>query len=329
MKIDLHVHVADIETMLDSGRPAGRAKATGYLRRVLRSARKNDLVAGHDGDGINDRWLRRLAGWVRESPLDAVVLLALDAVYDESGAPRRDKTVLEVTNDFVASAAEHSPQFFFGASVHPYRRDAVEELERVVAKGACLIKWIPSAQHIQPDSPRCYPLFEAMAHYNVPLLCHTGVEHMLGFSRSSLNHPSRLVPALKRGVTVIAAHCGAHLFLHEPSFVGPWSTLARQHENLYGDTGAFSIVTRIPCLKRILHDPILKTKLLYGSDFPGIPSPRWCWQLGARKMRALSRIENPLARNICVMQALGMRNEVFERAHTRLGLHKESADHDL
>jgi len=254
--------------------------------------------------------------------MDAVVLLALDAVYDEDGVSRPDLTMLHVENDFVRASANGRPEFIFGASVHPYRKDAVPEFDRVVRQGARLIKWIPSAQHIEPDSPRCYPLYEAMAHHNIPLLCHTGVEHMLGIRRADYNHPRRLVPALQRGVKVVAAHCGAHLYLHEPSFVSAWATLAREHENLYGDTGAFSIVTRIPALGRILKDTVLTTKLLYGSDFPGIPSPLWCWQLGLSKMRELSHIRNPLARNVSVMQALDVPAEAFERAHKQLGIKK-------
>jgi hypothetical protein len=150
------------------------------------------------------------------------------------------------------------------------------------------------------------------------LLSHTGVEHTLGNRRSDYNHPRRLIPALEHGVTVIAAHCGAHLFLHEPSFFGAWASLAREHENLYGDCGAFSIMTRIPYLKRICDDAVLPRKLLYGSDFPGIPAPGWCWQLGPRKMRSLSRINNPLERNVRIMQALGIPEDAFERAEPLL-----------
>lgn len=322
MKIDLHVHVADVEDLLKR-RLAGRlSHSTGYLSRLLREV-SADCNAAEDICDVNTRWLKRLAGWVQESPLDAIVILALDAVYDEDGRPRPDRTLLHVENDFVNAAAKDRPEFIFGASIHPYRKDAVPELERLVKHGARLIKWIPSAQYIEPDSPKCFPLYDAMAHHNIPLLCHTGVEHMLGIRRASYNHPRRLIPALKRGVKVIAAHCGAHLFLHEPSYVNAWSRLANAYEHFYGDTGAFSIVTRVPALRRILSDKGLEAKLLYGSDYPGIPSPLWCWQLGVSKMRALSRITNPLARNMSVMQALGMPPDVFERAHKQLGICRE------
>jgi len=321
MKIDLHVHVADVESLLAT-RQSDPHRPRGAMARVLRWAEADRLEAG-TADGLNLRWIDRLAGWVKESPLDKVLLLALDGAYDETGEFCPDHTALQVDNDFVGDAVAHHPEFIFGASIHPYRNDAVAELERLVRKGAALVKWIPSGQYIDPSHPKCMAFYEVLAHYGVPLLSHTGVEHTLGSKRARYNHPQRLIPALERGVKVIAAHCGVHLFLHEPSFFNSWADMARKYEHFYGDSGAFSIVTRIPALKRILKDPVLQGKLLYGSDYPGIPSPYWCWQLGVPKMRRLAQMANPLARTMGVMQALGMPEEVFERAHKQFGIGKE------
>lgn len=323
MKIDIHVHLADLEALLAAEQAGLIPHSNGHVRRMLRwTVAEQSLLEGVGS--INERWIQRLVCWVRESELDKVVLLALDGVFDESGRACPEKTVLQVDNDFVCTVAGQQPEFIFGASIHPYRNDAINELERLIKKGARLVKWIPSGQHIEPDDQKCIPFYEALAHYGVPLLSHTGIEHTLGSRRSSYNHPQRLIPALEKGVTVIAAHCGVHLFLHEPSFFQAWVSLAKKYENMYGDSGAFSIMTRIPSLKRILDDTVLRGKFLYGSDFPGIPSPKWCWQLGLSKMRELSRMSNPLARNMSVMQALDMPAEVFERAHKQLGINKET-----
>lgn len=324
MKIDIHVHIADIEALLNPGAANLISRPNRHLHRMLRWTVAEQTLLGGDGN-VNERWIQRLVSWIRDSELDKAVLLALDSVFDESGKPCAEKTVLYVDNEFVCAIAGQQSEFIFGASIHPYRRDAVSELERLVKKGACLVKWIPSGQQIEPDNPKCIPFYEALAHYGVPLLSHTGVEHTLGSRRSSYNHPQRLIPALEQGVTVIAAHCGLHLFLHEPSFFSAWVSMARKYENFYGDSGAFAVVTRIPSLKRILNDHVLQGKFLYGSDFPGIPSPKWCWQLGLKTMRTFSQMSNPLARNIKVMQALDMPAEVFERAHKQLGICRESA----
>lgn len=309
MQIDLHVHLADIDALLSAPHP-GLPVAPARVRRWAREEQRNLELK----NGVTEGAIHRLLDGVRKSQLDRIVLLALDAVFDESGQIRPDQTRLYVENDFISTVAAQHQEFMFGASVHPYRPDAVGELERVITNGACLIKWIPSGQHIQPDHPKCYPFYEALAHYGIPLLTHTGIEHTLGSRRPFYNHPKRLVPALERGVKVIAAHCGMPLFLHEISFFRAWAALANRHEHLYGDSGAFSIVTRVPGLKRILSNDVLRSKLLYGSDFPGIPAPKWCWQLGAQQIRILSKITNPLERNRRTMQALGMPGQAFTRA---------------
>ena len=62
--------------------------------------------------------------------LDAVAVLAFDAVHDEAGRMDLANTHLYVTNDYVIELAQRHPKMLFGASVHPYRKDAVAELER-------------------------------------------------------------------------------------------------------------------------------------------------------------------------------------------------------
>jgi len=324
LKIDMHVHIADIEALLAARQTGKVFRSNRYLSYVLNQVLKTQFVSKkNERININEQWIQSVADWVKASQLDKVILLALDAVFDESGKSCPEKTLIHVNNEFIYSVAARHKEFMFGASIHPYKKNAVEELELLIKKGACLIKWIPSSQYIEPDNPKCYPFYEALVHYGIPLLSHTGVEHTLGSRRSAYNHPKRLIPALKKGVKVIAAHCGIHLFLHEVSFFNSWAFLAKEYENMYGDSGAFSVVTRIPSLKRILKHKVLQKKLLYGSDFPGIPSPSWCWQLGPRKIHELSRISNPLERNMCVMQALDMPLEIFERAHKLLCINKE------
>ena len=65
------------------------------------------------------------------------------------------------------------------------------ELERLIESGACLVKWLPSAQNIQPDHPRCFPFYDLLAKHKVPLLSHTGGEHTLKAFPDSLSDPRR------------------------------------------------------------------------------------------------------------------------------------------
>src|SRR5207302_1555018 len=111
--------------------------------------------------------------------LDAAVVLAFDAVYDRDGQFDARNTHLYVTNDYVIDLCRRHRKMLFGASVHPYRTDAVAEVERCVKAGAVLLKWLPIVQDIDPADERCFPFYEALAHYKLPLLSHTGGEKSL------------------------------------------------------------------------------------------------------------------------------------------------------
>ncbi len=57
------------------------------------------------------------------------LLLALDHWYDRDGTRREDKTLLYVPNEYCVRVAERYPEDFRPAvSVHPFRRDAADEL---------------------------------------------------------------------------------------------------------------------------------------------------------------------------------------------------------
>src|SRR6185312_14728454 len=106
-------------------------------------------------------------------------------------------THLYVSNDYVIELAKRHRKVLFGASVHPYRKDAVAEIERCVADGAVLLKWLPIVQDFDPSDERCFPVYEALAHYKLPLLCHTGGERSLPNLNPHVADPLLLTPALR------------------------------------------------------------------------------------------------------------------------------------
>src|SRR5207249_7618535 len=117
----------------------------------------------------------------------------------------------------------------------------------------------------------CIPLYEALAHHKIPLLSHTGGERSLPNRRANVADPMLLEPALKRGVTVIGAHCGTRSVPSEPDFLANWVRLARDHEHFYGDTAALNLPTRCYAYRTILEDDQLRAKLVHGSDWPILP----------------------------------------------------------
>lgn len=265
-------------------------------------------------DASTERALEaKLAETIRGTPeLDAAVVLAFDAVHDREGRLDSAKTQLHVTNDYVIELTRRHSNMLFGASIHPYRKDAAAEIERCVKAGAVLVKWLPLTQQINPADERCMPFYEALAHYKLPLLSHTGWEQMLPTIDPSVADPMLLVPALKRGVTVIAAHCATRTMPWKTDYLPQFMRLAKEYENLYGDTSALCLPTRWYALDQILSDDTVRGKLIHGSDWPIVPLPpvpALGWAAGE-----LMREANWLRRDVLIKRKLGFDEAFWQRA---------------
>lgn len=266
-------------------------------------------------DATIERTLERaLATSVAGTPeLDAVVLLAFNAVYTAEGVMDEPATHMYVSNDYVMSLAARHPRVLFGASIHPYRQDAVAEVERCARAGAVLCKWLPITQRIDPADRRCIPMYDALAHFGLPLLSHTGWEHVLPRLDPTVASPARLVRALERGVTVIAAHCGTGVVPGEGSYRAEFMRLAREHERLYGDTAGMSLPNQWGDYDALLADDVVRAKLVHGSDWP-IPAYPRPWRHGWRNSRALLAERNQLRRDVLIKRALGFDDAYWRRA---------------
>ncbi|MGQ9617970.1 MAG: amidohydrolase family protein [Candidatus Aminicenantia bacterium] len=219
---------------------------------------------------------KKIVGEIKSSrKIDKGVLLALDMAYNESGEPLANYTHLFTPNNYIISLCKRNQKLLFGASVHPYRKDAIDELERCIENGAVLCKWIPSSQLIDPYNEKCVKFFKRLADKNLPLLCHTGPEHAVPTSIpefSKFDNPIYLRKALEMGVIVIAAHCATPYFGRlDPDYFDQFLSLMEDSENrglrLFGDISALATPFRIPYAKRIKEE-IPPEKLLFGSDYP-------------------------------------------------------------
>jgi predicted TIM-barrel fold metal-dependent hydrolase len=313
MILDCHVHV--IATA------AGQGTLSRRLRKSLTARFARWRLGIPDGEGeVYDRQIEaKLVETIEGAKIDAAVVLAFDAVYDRDGNFDPANTHLYVTNDYVAELAERHPKVLFGASVHPYRKDAIGELERCVRRGAVLMKWLPIVQDFNPADDRCLPFYEALAHHRLPLLCHTGGEQALPNLDRSWADPMLLVPALKKKVTVIAAHCGTRAHLLERDYTPAFMRLAHEYENLYGDTAALNLPTRSYAYDCLLGDDIVRRKLVHGSDWPiiSIPTKRAGWLKAAELLLAE---DNWMRRDVLTKQALGFDSNYWQRAATLLRL---------
>jgi uncharacterized protein len=281
-----------------------------------------------DSDGA---FVEDLAGLVRAWPSASpprVLLLPFDYHYGLDGARDLEHSEFHVPNDYALEVRDAHPDLFLAAaSIHPYRTDAVAELERVAARGVRIIKWLPSAQGIDPASPRCDGFYEACARLGVSLLVHAGEEQAVDAEQDqALGNPLRLRRPLAAGVRVIVAHCASlgrdrdldapdsprvpsfELFLRlmgEPA----WEGL------LFGEISTVTQRNRFPnVLAELLRRQDLHGRLVNGSDWP-LPAVNVLYSTRAlararfltpEEREALNEIyhHNPLLFDLCLKRTV-------------------------
>lgn len=331
--LDMHVHVVGLgrggtgcwvnEVMQQPGRhPVNALRFDIYKR-----------AAGVDDDEHADQqYVATLLSRVRRQLLHGrVMILAFDQSYGEDGEARRDLTEFYTPNDYVLSLARQHPDVFVPcASIHPYRRDAVAELERCAAAGAVAVKWLPNAMYIDPSSAKCDAFYDALARLDVTLLTHAGEEKAVEAEEAQrFGNPLHLRRPLDRGVRVVVAHCaslGKNPDLDAPG--QPWvhnfdlfTRLMEQKQyegSLWGDVSAMTQANRAGrALSTVIERTDWHERLLNGSDYP-LPAinvlvqTRVLKDLGfitVEERRALNEIDrrNPLQFDFVLKRTLAWR----------------------
>jgi hypothetical protein len=265
-------------------------------------------------------------------PIERFVLLAFDAAYDDDGRelplPQRDDDLggdIYTSNSLVRDACRRHPQrFLFGASVHPYRPEAPAAVEAVHRAGACLLKWIPLHQNINPADPRTIAVLRRCAALGLPLLIHMSEEFTLTTQWPEHRPLRALLPVLaelrRRGEMPIV------ILAHAATPVTPWGE-TESHEllleawrgefraaPLFADISALTAITKRRFLLSLARRQDLHARLLFGSDFP---VPVGVWSLRGRLGRAYRQIRNcpswpQQAARAC--RTLGFNEIVFHRA---------------
>ena len=212
-----------------------------------------------------------------------LLLFAFDWRHNEAGAVQRELSAFHTPNEWVLEVARANPDVLACASVHPYRADALEQLDAVAEAGARAIKWLPGAMGIDPASPRCLPYYERLVERGLVLITHPGEERSVEVHGDpDLGNPLRLRPALDLGVRVVMAHCaslGSNADLdsgeNDPPQVSSFDLFMRMMEEeryadrLFGDVSAMNFINRCgEPLRRVLPAPHLHPRLLYASDYP-------------------------------------------------------------
>jgi mannonate dehydratase len=210
------------------------------------------------------------------------MLFAFDWARDEAGAPMEELSTYYASDEHVAGLVAQQPAHFeWVASVHPYDPRALDRLDAVVARGAKAIKWLPTAQNIDPASPRCDRFYAKLVALKLPLITHAGDEQaVVGFGEH-LGNPLRLRRPLDAGVRVVVAHCaslghgedlgGQGAGGDKPSNFDLFVRLMDEpqyRQTLYGDISAVVQSNRVDVIPTLLSRRTWHQRLLNGSDYP-------------------------------------------------------------
>ncbi|HSW08097.1 amidohydrolase family protein [Aquabacterium sp.] len=236
-----------------------------------------------DAPSVDRAYVARLRALTHDFPAGARWLLyAFDQAHDDQGQARPDWSTFHVPNRYAAAVAAEQPErFAWVGSIHPYRSDAIEQLDRAIAEGALAIKWLPSAMNIDMRDARVRPFYERLAAADLPLIVHGGEEKAVpGVGRDELGNPLLVRAALERGVRVIVAHCASlghalDLDARHPSPCPAFELFARLMDEsawqgrLLGDVSAVFQANRRPAVWRsVLQREDWHGRLLHGSDYP-------------------------------------------------------------
>ncbi len=240
MIIDFHIHTAHYQT-----------KTPSYI----------DLLRRQWGDRL-DRIIQTYSspeafiGLMDECEIDYAVILAELAPITTGIAD----------NEYVAEFCSKSPRLIPFASINPYTSSGpAEELEILVhEKGFRGLKLYPTYQHYYPNEAKIYPIYAKAQQLGIPVLFHTGSSVFTG-SRLKYGDPIYLddVAVDFPKLILIQSHSGRP-FWYDKAFA-----LARIHENVYMEVAGLPpqrLLNYFPDLEQIAN------KVIYGSDWPGVPT---------------------------------------------------------
>ena len=176
------------------------------------------------------------------------------------------KAKFYVPNDHVINLAHKYSQILPACSIHPARKDAIEELERCVEKGARVLKLLPNCHNVDCSDTRYKSFWERLSALGLPFLAHTGGEFSVPVLNAKFADPRILRLPLECGVKVIAAHGAGKSGLWDPDYTNELLKLMDQFSNLFTDNSALASPNRWRTIPALL-DPKSNLALSTGVIF--------------------------------------------------------------
>lgn len=230
-----------------------------------------------------DRLIRLIDGMqllTDRTPDMKFLILAFDRHYEKNGEKNHTRSPFYVPNEYVVSLADRYPQYFIPViSVHPYRKDALQELQRWHKQGVRYVKWLPNAQGIDPSDHSLVPFYQKMVEYGMVLITHTGREDAVeGEAYQHFGNPQLLHLALQTGVTVVMSHfatLGECIDINDQGRAVSCFQLAiemmqdkRYDQRLFADISTVTQFNHADKLEEVLDLQSLHDRFINGSDYP-------------------------------------------------------------
>lgn len=331
---DSHVHV------IGNGRSgSGCYVHPDYRDTFVKSALYDVYIAAggmSDSDNAEASYLEYLVKLHRLANAPGrMVCLAFDCVVDEEGKEHPEATQFFTPNAWVEKFAARFHDVLFAASIHPYRKDAVDRLDQAYEAGAVAVKWLPNAQVIDPSSDKCDPFYKRAAELQIPLIVHAGHEAAADSAGTQgLGNVLRLRRALDSGCRVVVAHCAGlgsddDIEASDKHEMESYELFRRLLDDksydgrIFADISAMTQFNRTGrALDETVRDVEIHPKLINGSDFPlpairFLVSAQWLERFGyltkAERIHCERVFEvNPLLYDFVVKRSLRVRDGAVE-----------------
>ncbi|MFQ6081431.1 MAG: amidohydrolase family protein, partial [Candidatus Bathyarchaeia archaeon] len=173
-----------------------------------------------------------------------------------------------VDSEFVTEFCRDGERMIPFASINPMKDpNPPKTLVRLVKDlGVRGLKLLPPYQHFYPNEAGLYQLYEKAQELEIPVMFHTG-SSVFKHAKLKYGNPLHLddVAVDFPDLTIIQAH-GGRGFWYDAAFF-----LAKHHKNVYIEISGLppqNLLRYFPDLEKIAD------KVVFGSDWPGIPSIR-------------------------------------------------------
>jgi predicted TIM-barrel fold metal-dependent hydrolase len=243
-------------------------------------------VDGHGRKAYDDELVDAVGKYFNRGP---GALSSVDALADEYRRHNTAAVVFTVdartamrhvpnsVEDLIAGAVRNNDVLIPFGSVDPWHeRRAVHRVHELVRDyGVKGFKFHPSLQAFEPNDRRFYPIYEAITEAGVPALFHTGQTGigagLPGGHRVKLRYSDPMllddVAADFPDLTIVMAHPAV-------PWVDSQIAIATHKSNVYIDLSGWSPKYFPPQLVRAASRQ-LRTKVLFGTDYPYIKMDRW------------------------------------------------------